>query len=72
MSRQVKAEEKRLDKTLLHDNLVEVCEHVIDVCKCRHRHFEANRLGDVDDRHVNRIRPSQVGSFASFVAATER
>jgi len=53
--RQVKAEEERLYDALLHDDLVEVGEHVVYTRQIRHHHFESERLGNVYDRDVDLV-----------------
>ena len=55
MHGQVKAEEKGLNDALLHDNLIEVGQHVVYARQIRHHHLEAERFGNVDDRDVDLV-----------------
>ena len=38
---QIESEKERLDQPLLHYNLIEVRQHVIDACEVRHQQFKA-------------------------------
>jgi hypothetical protein len=69
---EVKAEEERLDQPLLHDDLIEVSQHVVDTCQVRHQQFEPKRLGNVDDWNMDLVWPAQVRTFVPFVAAPQR
>ena len=68
MNWQIKAEEEGLDDALLHHNLVEVSEHVVNGGQVRHQHFESERFGDVYDGDMNLVWPPQVGSLIVFVS----
>ena len=68
MDWQVKAEEEGLDEALLHHDLVEVREHIINGGQVRHQHFESERFGDVHDRDMNLVWSPQVRSLMMFVS----
>ena len=69
MDWQVKAEEEGLDKALLHHDLVEVREHIVNGRQVRHQHFESERFCDVHDRDMNLVWPPQVRSLMMFVSS---
>lgn len=71
MHRQVEAEEKRLDQALLHHNLIEVGQHIVDTGQVRHKHFESKRLGDIHDWNVNLVGSAQVWAFVALVSTTQ-
>ena len=72
MHGQVKAQEEGLDEALLHDDLVEVRQHVVDARQIGHQHFEAKRLGHIDQRNVDCIRSAKKRTFLAFVPASQR
>lgn len=41
MDGQVETEEERLNDAFLHDNLVEVCQHIVNASKIGHMHLES-------------------------------
>ena len=56
----------------MHDDLIEIGQHVIDRCKGRHLHLKTERLGHVDNRNVDLIRTPQEGTFVSFILLSQR
>lgn len=68
---QIEWKEQGLNNTLLHDDLVEIRQHVVDTGQIRHEHLKANRLGHVAKRSVELVWSSQVGTFVLFVPSSQ-
>lgn len=69
--RQVKTDEVGLNQTLLHHDLVEVGQHVVNTRQVWHVHFESERFGNIYNWAVNVIGPAQVGTLISLVTASQ-
>jgi hypothetical protein len=63
----VKTEEQRIDLTILKNNLIEVCEEMLQVIEVLILNLDSYWFGDVDDLCMNLLLPIQIRTLSIMI-----